>query len=285
MSCQFMQIDFDYLETMEMQVTEGRNFDRNIENNWVQSVMVNEAFVQKFGWNEPLGKRVVAFQDSLNNDVFVEVIGVVKDFHANSMRQQIHPVVIWLITDDMQYRYRENLRVFVRIKSDNYRETIEYITDMWNQFSPEEPIRFVFVDEQLNQLYLAEEKLIVLFMYFTFITIFIACLGLFGLAAFTAEQRTKEIGVRKVMGASVFQIIALLSQDFTKLVIVSCLISGPVAYLAMSSWLQNFAYRTNISFWIFLAAGALALLIALITVSVQTLRSAKANPVDALKYE
>jgi putative ABC transport system permease protein len=285
MSCQFMQIDFDYLETMQMEVVQGRNFNREIENTWVQSVMLNEAAVRKFGLDEPLGKRVVAFQDSLNNDVFVEIVGVVKDFHANSMREEIYPVMIWLITDDMQYRYRENLRLFVRIKSENYRETIEFITEIWNRFSPEEPIRFTFVDDQLNQLYLAEEKLIVLFCYFTFITIFIACLGLFGLAAFTSEQRTKEIGVRKVMGASVIQIIALLSRDFTKLVGISCLISCPIAYLAMNQWLRNFAYRTNISIWIFFVSGGLALLIALITVSVQTLKSAQSNPVDALKYE
>ncbi len=285
MSCQFMQIDFDYLDTMEMEVVAGRNFNREIENTWIQSVLVNEAAVRKFGWDEPIGKRVVAFTDSLGNDNFAEIVGVVKDFHANSMRQEIYPVLIWLITDDMQFRYRENLRVFVRLNSENYRETIDYIDETWNRFSPEEPIRFVFVDEQLNQLYQAEEKLIVLFSYFTFITIFIACLGLFGLAAFTAEQRTKEIGVRKVMGASVLQIVALLSRDFTKLVIISCFIACPLSYLAMNKWLENFAYRTSINFWIFIAAGGLALIIALITVSVQTLKSAHSNPVEALKYE
>ena len=285
MSCQFMQIDFDYIDTMEMEIMEGRNFSRDIENTWIQSVIVNEAAVRKFGWNEPLGKRVVVYTDSLGNDNFANIIGVVKDFHANSMRQEIHPVLVWLITDDMQFRYRENLRIFVRMKSENYRETIDYISEVWNRFCPEEPIRFVFVDDQLNQLYLAEEKLIVLFSYFTFITIFIACLGLFGLAAFTAEQRTKEIGVRKVMGASVLQIISLLTKDFTKLVLLSCLIACPLAYLVMSKWLQNFAYRTNISLWIFLTSGGLALVIALVTVSLQTLNSANSNPVDALKYE
>ena len=173
----------------------------------------------------------------------------------------------------------------MRIKGTDHRNTIDYINEVWNRFSPDEPIRAVFIDDQLNQLYLAEEKLIVLFSYFTFITIFIACLGLFGLAAFTAEQRTKEIGVRKVMGASVLQIIALLSKDFTKLVLLSCLIACPISYFAMNRWLQNFAYRTNISLWVFLVSGSLALIIALVTVSVQTLRSARSNPIDALKYE
>ncbi|MCK5050609.1 MAG: ABC transporter permease [Candidatus Cloacimonetes bacterium] len=285
MSCQFMQIDFDYIDAMQMEIVEGRNFSRDIENSWVQSVMVNEAAVRKFGWNEPLGKRVIAFTDSLGNDNFAEIVGVVKDFHANSMRQEIHPILIWLITDDMQFRYRENLRVFVRIKGSNYRNTIDYITEVWNQFSPDEPISFIFVDDQLNQLYITEEKLIVLFSYFTFITIFIASLGLFGLAAFTSEQRTKEIGVRKVMGASVLQIITLLSKDFTKLVLLSCLIACPLAYFAMSKWLQNFAYRTNISLWVFFVSGGLALIIALITVSVQTIKTASANPVESLKYE
>ncbi len=285
MSSQFMQIDFDYLDTMEMEIVEGRNFNREIENVWTQSVLVNQAAVRKFGWDEPVGKKIVAFTDSLGNDNFANIIGVVKDFHANSMRQEIHPVLIWLVTDDMQYRYRENLRVFVRIKSENYRKTIEYINEVWDNFSPNDPIRFVFVDDQLNQLYMTEEKLIILFSYFTFITILIACLGLFGLAAYTAEQRTKEIGVRKVMGASVLQIIKLLSKDFTKLVILSCFIACPLAYFAMDKWLQNFAYRTNISIWIFIFSGGLALIIALITVSVQTFKTASANPIESLKYE
>ncbi|MDP8200567.1 MAG: ABC transporter permease [Candidatus Tenebribacter burtonii] len=285
MSCQFMQIDFDYLETMEMEVVEGRNFSREIENVWTQSVLVNQAAVHKFGWDEPVGKRVIAFVDSLGNNNFANIIGVVKDFHANSMRQEIHPVLIWLVTDDMQYRYRENLRVFVRIRAENYLNTIEYINQVWDNFSPNDPIRFVFVDDQLNHLYMAEEKLIILFSYFTLITIFIACLGLFGLAAYTAEQRTKEIGVRKVMGASVLQIIKLLSKDFTKLVIISCFIACPIAYFAMNKWLQNFAYRTNISIWIFIFSGGLALIIALITVSVQTFKTASANPIESLKYE
>ncbi|MCD4818047.1 MAG: FtsX-like permease family protein [Candidatus Cloacimonetes bacterium] len=285
MSSQFMQIDFDYIKTMEMEIIEGRNFSRDIENTWIQSAMVNETAVKKFGWNKPLEKKVVAFTDSLGVDNFANIIGIIKDFHASSLRQEIHPIIIWLITDDMQYRYRENLRVFVRLRNENYRETIDFITETWGRFCPEEPIRFVFVDEQLNQLYLAEEKLIVLFSYFTILIIFIACLGLFGLAAFTSEQRTKEIGVRKVMGASILQIIGLLTKDFTKLVLLSCLIASPIAYFTMNKWLQNFAYRTNISFWIFIASGGLALFIALITVSVQTMKSAQANPVEALKHE
>jgi putative ABC transport system permease protein len=209
----------------------------------------------------------------------------VKDFHANSIRQQIFPVIIWLVTDDMQFRYRERLRVFVRIKSENYHSTIDHITHVWNEFNPDEPLQFSFVDDQLNQLYQGEEKLIVLFSYFTFITIFIACLGLFGLAAFTAEQRTKEIGIRKVLGSSVLKIVSLLSKDFTKLVAISFLIACPISYLIMRGWLQNFAYRTTMSWWIFIVSGVLALFIALITVSVQTMKSATSNPVKALKYE
>ncbi|MBN1327477.1 MAG: ABC transporter permease, partial [Candidatus Cloacimonetes bacterium] len=251
MSCQFMQIDFDYLETMQMEIALGRNFSRDIENAVNQSVMVNEAAVRKFGWDEPLGKKVVAFTDSLGNDNFVEIVGVVKDFHASSLHTEIHPVLIWLITDDMQSYYGGNLSVFVRIKSDDYRQTIDFITQVWNRFSPDRPMQFVFVDEQLNRLYQAEEKLLTLFSYFSFLTIFIACLGLFGLASFTAEQRTKEIGIRKVMGASVFQIIFIFSRDFTRLVLYSCLIACPLAYLVMYRWLQNFAFRTTLNLWLF----------------------------------
>jgi len=285
MSSQFMQIDYDYLETMEMEIAEGRNFSRELDNTWFNSVLVNEAAVKKFGWDEPIGKRVVAFTDSLGEDTFATIVGVVKDFHSSSIKQEIHPIIIWLITDDMQYRYRENLRLFVRIKPENYRNTIDYINDVWNQFSPDEPIKSDFVDDQLNRLYLAEEKLINLFGYFTFITIFIACLGLFGLAAFTAEQRTKEIGMRKVLGASVFQIISLLTKDFSRLVAFSFIIACPISYVVMKGWLQNFAYRTTMSLWVFIISGILALIIALVTVSVQTFKSATSNPVKALKYE
>lgn len=285
MSSQFMQIDYDYLEAMQMELKEGRNFSRDIENTWIQSVLVNEEAVRKFGWTDPIGKKVYAFTDSLGNDNFAEVVGIIEDFHANSLRQQIHPIIIWLITDDMQFRYRESLRVFVRIKNEDYRNTIDKISEIWSEFSPDKPIHFSFVDDQLNQLYMGEEKLIILFSYFTFITIFIACLGLFGLAAFTAEQRTKEIGIRKVLGCSVIQIVSLLSRDFTKLVAISFLIACPISYFVMKGWLQNFAYRTSMSFWIFIASGILALLIALVTVSVQTMKSATSNPVKALKYE
>ena len=285
MSCQFMQIDFDYLDTMEMEIVKGRNFNREIENTWTQSVLVNEAAVCKFGWDDPLGKRVVAFTDSLGNDNFVQIVGVVKDFHAGSLHSEINPVIIWLITDDMQFRYRENLRLFVRLKTENYRQTIDYINSVWQRFVPDESLQFVFLDDQLNQLYESEEKLITLFGYFTFITIFIACLGLLGLASFTAEQRTREIGIRKVMGSTALQIVSLLSKDFTKLVGISFFIACPVSYFVMKGWLQNFAYRTGFSWWIFLISGGLALLIALGSVSVQTLKSAMANPVKALKYE
>ena len=284
-SCQFMQIDFEYIETMEMEIVEGRNFSRDHENSWIQSVLVNQAAVKKFGWDEPIGKKVFNFEDSLGTRYYLDVVGVVKDFHPNSVRQELHPILIYLITDDMQYRYRENLRLFIRIKSENLSQTVDFIRDKWNEYDPDDPIRYIFVDEQLDRLYRAEEKLITLFGYFTFITIFIACLGLFGLASFTAEQRTKEIGIRKVLGSSILQITFLLSKDYAKLILLSCIIACPVAYWIMSKWLQNFAYRTGINYWIFLVSGGAALLIALITVSVQTIKAANTNPVEALKYE
>ena len=285
MSSQFMQIDYDYLPTLEMEIIEGRNFSRELDKTWYNSVLVNEKAVQKFGWDMPVGKKVVAFTDSLGNDTFATIVGVVKDFHFSSLKQQVHPVIIWLITDDMNFRYRENLRLFIRIKPENYRSTIEHINEVWNKLCTDEPIRSVFVDDQLNRLYLAEEKLITLFGYFTFITIFIACLGLFGLAAFTAEQRTKEIGIRKVLGASIIQIISLFTKNFSKLVAVSFILACPISYYVMKSWLQHFAYRTTLNIWIFIFSGVLALVIALITVSVQTLKVATSNPAEALKYE
>jgi len=170
-------------------------------------------------------------------------------------------------------------------RSENIPETIAFIEKTWKQFVPERPLEFSFLDESLNQLYRDEIRVSQLVGTFTLLAIVVACLGLFGLAAFTAEQRTKEIGVRKVLGASVRNIVLLLSKEFAKLVLIANVIAWPVAYFATHDWLQNFAYRVDIAWWVFMLAGVTALLIALGTVGYQAIRAALANPIEALRYE
>ena len=171
------------------------------------------------------------------------------------------------------------------MRGENIPETIAFMEKTWKQFVPEKPFEFTFVDENLNQLYREEMRAGQLVETFAGLAILVACLGLFGLAAFTAEQRTKEIGVRKVLGASVRSIVLLLSTEFARLVLIANLIAWPVAYFLMGGWLQNFAYRVDLSWWVFALSGMIALLIALGTVSYQALRAAVANPIDALRYE
>jgi len=284
-SCQFMQIDYEFLETLDMKLLEGRNFERDREDSWFQSALVNETTVKRLGWDEALGKRILAFEDSLGNPTYINVVGVVSDFHPNSVREQIHPILLFLIPDNQNSYYGGNKYLFVRIKDADVFSTMNFIKEKWEQFGTGNAMQYTFLDEQLNRMYKNEEKLITLFSVFTFITIFIACLGLLGLAAFTAEQRSKEIGIRKVLGSSVLQILGHLSKDFAKLVFFANIIAWPIAYFAMKHWLQYFAYRTNLSVWVFLVSGISALLIALLTISVQTIKAAMSNPADVLQYE
>jgi putative ABC transport system permease protein len=284
-SCQFMQVDYEFIETLDMTILEGRNFDREREDQWFQSALVNETTVKRLGWDEALDKRIYAFEDSLGNVTYINVIGVVSDFHPNSVREQIHPIIIYLINDDQGTYYGGNKYLFVKMKGSNVSSTIRFVEEKWEEFGSGTQMQYIFLDEQLANLYRNEEKLITLFSVFTFITIFIACLGLLGLASFTAEQRAKEIGIRKVLGSTVTQILGHLSKDFAKLVLIANIIAWPIAYFAMKHWLQYFAYRTSLSIWIFLLSGFAALAIALVTISVQTIKAAMSNPADILQYE
>ena len=284
-SCQFMQVDYEFIEAMDMKIIEGRNFERERETNWFQSALVNETTVKRLGWDEALNKRIYAFEDSLGNVTYINVIGVVSDFHPNSVREQIHPIIMYLINDDQNTYYGGNKYMFVRFKGENMQSTLRFVQEKWDEFGTGEQMEYIFLDEQLARLYRNEEKLITLFSAFTFITIFIACLGLLGLASFTAEQRAREIGIRKVLGSTVLQILGHLSKDFAKLVLIANLIAWPVAYFAMKHWLQYFAYRTSLSLWVFVVSGLTALLITLLTISFQTVKAAMSNPADVLQYE
>ena len=208
------------------------------------------------------------------------IIGVVKDYHYKSLHEPIEPIVLSLTNKWFYY-------IFIKLNPHSFdlAGTIESIKYVYEKFVSEYPFEFHFLDIDIENFYYKEKQIHKAFTYFTFLGIFIACLGLFGLASFTAEQRTKEIGIRKVAGASVSSIVLLLTKEFTKWVLISNLIAWPFAYYTMNKWLQNFAYRVNIGIWIFVLSASLALIIALVTVSYQSIKAAVANPVESLRYE
>ena len=206
---------------------------------------------------------------------------MIDDFHFLPLHRKIEPLVLSLI----QNEWEEATYLSIKISSEDIAGTLSFIEKKLIEFSPEYPFSYSFFDEQIDRMYRSEQKLGQSFIYFTLITVFVACLGLFGLTSFTAEQKTKEIGIRKVLGASVSGIVYLLSRELVKWVLIANLIAWPLAWFFSNRWLQNFAYRINISLWTFILSAALALAIALITVSYQYIKAAGANPVDSLRYE
>jgi putative ABC transport system permease protein len=201
-----------------------------------------------------------------------------KNFHMHSFRQEIQPLFIYL-------NKNRGSNVSARLRAENIPASIEHLRNVWQKYSPNYPFEYFFLDDEFNRMYKSEEKLSAIFGYFTFLAIFIACLGLFGLASFTAERKTKEIGIRKVLSASLAQLFFLLSKDFVKLILLANLAAWPLAWYGMNQWLQGFAYRISLNWSMFFLTAATALLIALLTVSFQTVKAALANPIDSLRYE
>ena len=263
--------DYDYLDTFEMDIVAGRDFSPEFSTDAGQAYIVNEAAVKAMGMQDPVGKSM-----SWNNKPG-KIIGVIKDFHLTSLHQEIGPMGIMVLP---WYNY-----LCLRLYPKNIADTMDFVKATVQKFRPNQEIAYNFMDKWIDTRYRAEERMGKIIQYFMVLAVVISCLGLLGLASFTAEQRTKEIGIRKVLGSTVSGIVLLLSKDFLKWVIAGNLIAWPASYLLMKNWLQNFAYRTSIEAWIFFLAGAAAMAIALITVSYQSLRTALANPTDALKYE
>ena len=242
------------------------------------SVILNEAASKAFGWKPEtaIGQALSRTSKRGEKENF-RVIGVVKDFHFRPFHERISPLVMVLAPDPGN--------LIVKLKTKDVAGLIAALKKSWNGFGPEDPLTYSFLDERFENSYKAEQRIGMILGIFAGLTIFVACLGLFGLAKFTAEQRTKEIGIRKVLGASVSQVSAMLSKEFVKLVVVSCVFAFPLAWWAMNKWLQDFAYRVNISWWVFVVAAVVALLIALFTVSFQAIKAAIANPVKSLRTE
>ena len=266
-------VDANFLELYDMELTAGRNFSREFSTDAEQVYIINETAVKTIGWENPIGKK---FGPKMNG----RVIGVVKDFHHQSFHLSIQPIVFRLLGPRRNH-LRDQLSI--KINTDNIQRTLSYIKNEIEKHA--QPFSFSFFDDRIDKMYAPENKLERLFHTFSLLAVFIACLGLFGLATFTAERRTKEMGIRKVLGASVSNIIVQLSKMFIKWVLIANLIAWPLAYFVMSRWLQNFAYRIELRLENFILSTAIALFSALITISYQTIRAATANPVDSLKYE
>ncbi len=267
---QISWIDLDYLDTFKMEMAQGRFFSKEFPTD-KQAYVLNEAAIRAMGMESPIGKR---FRWRFRG----QIIGVIKDFHYKSLHTEIEPLI--LIAEPGRYFY-----ACTRINSANVPATIKFMENTWKKLVPGFPFEYSFLDERIDNLYRAEQRMGNVFKYFTILGMFIASLGLIGMASFTAEQRTKEIGIRKILGASVPNVVSLLSKEFTKLVLISNIYAWPMPYFVMNQWLQSFAYRTKIGIWAFLLSAVLALVIAVVTVSYQSIKAAMANPADALHYE
>jgi len=273
----FVSVDYDFIPTYEIKMAAGRNFSRDFGTD-TAGFIINETTVKALGWKS---SESAIGKDFKYGSVRGHIIGVIKDFHFESMHQTIAPIILVMLPPSNPYF--NNLSV--KFSGASASRSLAKLENTWKKYLPEVPYEYTFLDENFDKLYEAEQRQGNIFTAFACIAIFIACLGLFGLSAFTISQRIKEIGVRKVLGADTSGIVALLSKDFLKLVLVAALIAFPIAWFAMHNWLKDFAYRVSISAWIFIAAGLAALAIALITVSFQAIKAALSNPVKALRSE
>jgi len=263
-----------------MRVLAGRNFSIDFPTD-SSAAIINETAAKLLGFKNPLNETLYRPDGYASDGRFTSkpyhIIGVVKDFNFSTMHNKVGPLIIEL---------GENQgRIAMRINTRNIPALIRQVESKWKNMAPGQPFSYTFLDADFNKMYNVEQQTGKLFITFAVFAIFISCLGLFGLVTYAAEQRTKEIGVRKVLGASVGGIVAMLSKDFARLVLIACVIAFPVAWWAMNKWLQSFAYRTNISWWVFLVTGVVAITIALLTVGFQAVKAAIANPVKSLRTE
>jgi putative ABC transport system permease protein len=268
-------VDFNYINQYKIKMVAGRGFSKDFATDTTQAMVLNEAAAKLFGYTSPeqaIGKRFKQWGRE------GKIIGVTKDFHFRSLQQEIKPLSMRIEPDGC------NL-VSINVAANNLPKTIAAIENKWKTLLPDRPFSYYFLDEFFNRQYRGEVRFGNLFLNFAVLAIFISCLGLLGLASYSTIQRTKEIGIRKVMGASVSNIVNLLSIDFLKLVFISFIIAAPLAWYFMHEWLKDFAYRININWWIFLVAGVTAVLIALFTISFQAIKAAIANPVKSLRSE
>ncbi|SFT89441.1 putative ABC transport system permease protein [Algoriphagus locisalis] len=281
-SLQNWAVDYDYVSTLDMKIVEGRDFSIQYPSD-SGAVILNETAARNFNFvGDPIGQKIFTMQDSEEMDPEdlqgKTVVGIVENFHFESLKENIGPVMIFL-------NERPNGIASFRFNSSNTDEVVTFIESKWDELAPGQPFTYSFLDERFGTMYAAETRLGKVFAIFAGFAILIACLGLFALTAFTAEQRTKEIGIRKVLGSSVQSIVFLLSKEFTKLVGIAFLIASPIAWWVMNKWLEDYQYKITLGLQVFLAAGVFAAFIALLTISYQSVKAALSNPVNSLKSE
>ncbi len=270
-------VDADFIPTLGMQVRQGRGFSREFNDS--ASVILNETAAKMIGWKNAPGK----YLEYPGNRQRFKVIGIVKDFNVTSFREAIEPFALFH-TSSNTYNLKTSY-ISVRLATGNTNDYLRRMEKIWRSFAPDTPFDYTFLDTEFNALYHSEQRMGAVFGIFTFLSIFVACLGLFGLSVFTAERRRKEIGVRKVLGASIQNIVALLSIDFLRLVLLSAVIAFPIAWISMHQWLKDFVYRAPIGWSVFLVAGSSAVMIALLTIGFQAIKAAVANPANNLRTE
>ncbi|MGY3053078.1 putative ABC transport system permease protein [Pedobacter sp. UYEF25] len=277
MKTQEYHIDEQYIPTFGMKMASGRNFQKTFSTDST-AIIINETAAKAYGWNNltAVGKTIIRQNSDRGSNVPYHVIGVVKDFNFQSLHEPITPLLMTLNPD---------WGLIFKVKTTDIRGLLSSMRKRWGEFNTDEPFTYTFMDDLYKKTYLAEEKTETILNIFSMFTILVACLGLFGLVTYTAEQRSKEIGIRKVLGASVNQLVQMLSKDLVKLVFIACLFAFPFSYWVMNKWLQGFAFRIGVSWWIFIVAGIAALLIALITVSFQAIKAALSNPIKSLRTE
>jgi putative ABC transport system permease protein len=278
-SSTYQMVDFDFFETFEMEITEGRNFSKYDTYDWKRTCIVNQSFARKLGATSPIGKRLYFDHPMLpEEDKEVEIIGIVKDNHPYSMHQTVTPFVFRVYPPA---RYR----IFVKIRPGTIKQALPLIEQTFKKFNPPFPFYFEFLEDTFGDLYRAETLMGWLFNAFAFSAVLISCIGLFGLASYSAQHKTREIGIRKIFGASVPGLVFRLSREMTACVLLANIIAWPVVYLMMKKWLENYVFRTNLGLGIFLVSGLFTLFLALLTAGSKIIKIAEANPSDALKYE
>lgn len=272
-------VDENFIPAMQIRMATGRNFSHERADSASGSIIVNQTLVDEMGWKEPIGRRVrMSVTGAVVN--YATIIGVVRDFNTYSLQHKISPLLLTLPETDND---KDNL--YIRLSKSNIPAALDYLQQTYARFDPENKVDYHFLDQNFARQYQAEQKQGTLLFVFTLLAITIACLGLFGLVTFTAEQRIKEIGIRKVLGAGLSDIVLLLSKDLVRLVVIATIIAIPVAWYAISRWMENFAYRTSLEWWMFAASGVIAIVIAFLTLSYKSIRAGLENPAKTLKIE
>lgn len=272
-------IDFNFFKTLKLKIIEGRDFSENFPTDLSAAFILNEKAVKEMGLKNPVGKRLKAG----NKDGYI--VGVVKDANFRTLKEPVQPIIYTLANDFTDEGMDLFGVIYISIKPQEIPNTIKYIEKTWNKFNPDYPFEYTFLDDTYNNLYKSEANLADIFSMFTFLALFVTIMGMFGLASFMADQRTKEIGIRKVLGASVINIFLLLSGNFVRSLIIANLIAFPLAWYVMQKWLQSYSYHTEISLLIFIIAGGLTLIVTLSTISIIVFRAATTNPIESLRYE